>query len=105
VVKRQDKDATVYAARARGAQNVQKAAEAMSLGKKAEAQDYLRQNQALFDEAGSVAGAAAVAADQAEQAQAMKEYDDVRSEEEQKAAVKSSKLKALKGFGRMGSTY
>ncbi|RKH11759.1 VWA domain-containing protein [Corallococcus sp. CA047B] len=105
VVQRQDKEATVYAARARGAQNLQKAAEAMSQGKKDAAQLYLRQNQALFMEAGNVAGAAAVAADQAEQAESMKAYDDADSEESQRAAVKSSKVKALKGFGRMGSTY
>ncbi|RKH63605.1 vWA domain-containing protein [Corallococcus aberystwythensis] len=105
VVQRQDKEATVYAARARSAQNLQKAAEAMSQGKKAEAKGYLSQNQALFMEAGEVAGAAAVAADQAEQSAAMREYDDAETEEAQKAAVKNSKVKALKSFGRMGSTY
>lgn len=105
VVRRQDKEATVYAARARSAQNLQKAAEAMSQGRKDEAKGYLSRNQALFQEAGAVAGAAAVAADQADQARAMKEYDDAETEEAQRAAVKSSKVKALKSFGRMGSTY
>ncbi|CAM3951352.1 VWA domain-containing protein [Corallococcus sp. ZKHCc1 1396] len=105
VVQRQDKEATVYAARARGAQNLQKAAEAMSQGKKDEARSYLKMNQSLLWEAGNVAGAAAVAEDQAEQAASMKAYDDADSEESQRAAVKSSKVKALKGFGRMGSTY
>jgi Ca-activated chloride channel homolog len=105
VVQRQDKEATVYAARARSAQNLQKAAEAMSQGRKDEAKGYLSQNQVLFQEAGSVAGAAAVAADQADQARAMREYDDADSEESMKAAVKNSKVKALKSFGRMGSTY
>ncbi|RKH44245.1 vWA domain-containing protein [Corallococcus llansteffanensis] len=105
VVSRQDKEATVYAARARSAQNLQKAAEAMSTGKKGEAQELLRQNQALFSEAASVAGPAAVAADQAEQAQAMQEYDAADDETSQRAAVKKSKVQALKSFGRMGSTY
>ncbi|MBZ4372578.1 VWA domain-containing protein [Corallococcus interemptor] len=105
IVQRQDKEATVYAARARSAQNLQKAAEAMSQGRKDEAKGYLSQNQALFEEAGAVAGAAAVAADQAEQSRAMQEYDDADSYEAQKAAVKNSKVKALKSFGRMGSTY
>lgn len=105
VARRQDKEATVYAARARSAQNLQRAAEAMSQGRKDEAKGYLIQNQALFQEAGSVAGAAAVAADQADQIRAMKEYDDAQTEEAQRATVKSSKVKALKSFGRMGSTY
>jgi Ca-activated chloride channel family protein len=105
VLARQDKEATVYAARARSAVNMQKAAEALRDGRKEEAKGYLQQNQALFHEASAVAGAAAVAPDMAEQQATMDEYDSADSEEASRAAVKKSKVKALKSFGRLGSTY
>ncbi|MBZ4417081.1 VWA domain-containing protein [Myxococcus sp. RHSTA-1-4] len=105
VLARQDKEATVYAARARSAVNMQKAAEALRGGRKDEAKGYLQQNQALFHEASAVAGAAAVAPDMAEQQATMDEYDGADSEEESRAAVKKSKVRALKSFGKLGSTY
>ncbi|MFP2931067.1 vWA domain-containing protein [Pyxidicoccus sp. 3LG] len=105
VLARQDKEATVYAARARGAVNMQKAAEALREGRKDEAKLYLRQNQALFHEASAVSGAAAVAADMAEQQATLDEYDSAEGEEATRSAVKKSKVKALKSFGKMGSTY
>ncbi|MCP3141321.1 vWA domain-containing protein [Pyxidicoccus xibeiensis] len=105
VLARQDKEATVYAARARGAANMQRAAEALREGRKDEAKGYLQQNQALFHETSAVAGAAAVAADMAEQQATLDEYDSADSEEATRAAVKKSKVKALKSFGKMGSTY
>ncbi|NMO22973.1 VWA domain-containing protein [Pyxidicoccus fallax] len=105
VLARQDKEATVYATRARSAVNMQKAAEALRGGRKDEAKMYLQQNQALFHEASAVTGAAAVAADVAEQQATMDEYDSAGSEEESRALIKKSKVKALKSFGRLGSTY
>ena len=102
---RQDKDATVYAARARSAANLQKAAEALKVGRRDEARQLIQQNQVMFDEAASVAGAPAVAADKAEQQAAYDEYESAQSEEAVNTAVKRSKSKALKDFGRMGSTY
>ncbi|WP_224245963.1 vWA domain-containing protein [Hyalangium gracile] len=105
VVARQDKEATVYAVRARSAANLQKAAEALKVGRREEAQQLIQQNQAMFDEAASVAGAPAVAADKAEQQAAYEEYESARGDEAVNAAVKRSKAKALKDFGRLGSTY
>ena len=64
---KQDKDATVYAVRARSAANLQKAAEALKVGRRDEARQLIQQNQVMFNEAASVAGAPAVAADVAEQ--------------------------------------
>jgi Ca-activated chloride channel family protein len=105
VLAKQDKDATVYAARARSAANLQKAAEALKVGRRDEAQQLIQQNQMMFMEAASVAGAPAVAADVAEQKAAYEEYEQARGDEAVNRAVKSSKAKALKDFGRMGSTY
>jgi Ca-activated chloride channel family protein len=105
VLAKQDKDATVYAARARSAANLQKAAEALKVGRRVEAQQLIQQNQMMFMEAASVAGAPAVAADVAEQKAAYEEYEQAQGDEAVNRAVKSSKAKALKDFGRMGSTY
>jgi Ca-activated chloride channel family protein len=105
VVARQDKDATVYAVRARSAANLQKAAEALKVGRRDEARQLIQQNQVMFDEAASVAGAPAVAADKASQQAAYDEYESAQSEEAVNTAVKRSKSKALKDFGRIGSTY
>jgi Ca-activated chloride channel family protein len=105
VLARQDKDATVYAVRARSAANLQKAAEALKGGRKEEARQLIQMNQAMFSEAASVAGAPAVAADMAEQQAAFEEYDRADDSEAVNKAVKKSKAKALKDFGRMGSTY
>lgn len=105
VVAKQDKEATVYAARARSAQNLQKAAEALQSGRKDEARAYIQQNQALFMETASVAGAPAVAADMAEQKAALDEYESASGSDDTARAVKRSKSQALKSFGRLGSTY
>jgi Ca-activated chloride channel family protein len=105
VAAKQDKDATVYAVRARSAANLQKAAEALKGGRREEAQLLIQQNRVMFDEAASVAGAPAVAADMAEQQAAYEEYEQAQSAEQVNSAVKRSKAKALKDFGRMGSTY
>ena len=105
VTARQDKDATVYAARAQSAQNLERAAEALKEGRKEEARGYIQQNQALFNQAASVASPAAVAQDLAEQKAVMDDYEQASGGEAVDTAVKRSKTQALKGFGRMGSTY
>jgi len=105
VLARQDKDATVYAVRARSAVNLQKAAAALREGRREEAKGYIRQNQTLFEAAGAVASPAAVAADQAEQQATLEEYERAASDEELRSAVKKSKVKAMKSFGKLGSTY
>jgi Ca-activated chloride channel family protein len=105
VLARQDKAATVYAARARSAANLQKAAEALKGGRREEARQYIQQNQVMFDDAATVAGPSAVAADKAEQQAAYDEYEQAKGDDAVNSAVKKSKVKALKDFGRMGSTY
>ncbi|WP_224369289.1 vWA domain-containing protein [Hyalangium versicolor] len=105
VAAKQDKEATVYAARARGAANLQKAAEALKVGRRDEARQLIQQNQEMFDDVAAVAGAPAVAADKAAQQAAYDEYESAQSEEAVNTAVKKSKVQALKDFGRMGSTY
>lgn len=105
IVAKQDKDATVYAVRARSAQNLKKAAEALSEGRREEAKGYIQQNQMMFHEASAVASPSAVASDLAEQQATLDEYESAGSDEEVRSAAKKSKVKALRGFGKVGSTY
>jgi Ca-activated chloride channel family protein len=105
VLARQDKDATVYATRALSAKNLKLAAQALREGRKEEAKGYVIQNQALFEEAGAVASPAAVAEDLAEQKAVLQDYEQADSDEAVGTAVKRSKAKAMKSFGKLGSTY
>jgi len=105
VVARQDKDATVYATRAQSAKNLVLAAEALREGRKEEAKEYVARNQELFQQAGAVASPAAVAADLAEQEAVLRDYEQADDDEAVGAAVKRSKAKSLKSFGKLGSTY
>ena len=63
VMDNRDKDAIVFAARARAADNTQKAAESIQQGDREGARKLLQLNTILFDEASAVAGPAAVADD------------------------------------------
>ncbi|MFY0530088.1 vWA domain-containing protein [Archangium gephyra] len=105
VLARQDKDATVYATRAMSAKNLKMAAQALRDGRKEEAKGYVMQNQALFQQAGAVASPAAVAADLEEQRAVLQEYEQASDDESVGAAVKRTKSKAMKSFGKLGSTY
>jgi Ca-activated chloride channel family protein len=105
VAARQDKDATVYATRAMSAKNLKMAAEALKDGRKEEAKQYVMQNQALFEQAAQVASPAAVAGDMAEQKAVLDDYEQAQDMESVNSAVKRSKVRAQKSFGRMGSTY
>jgi Ca-activated chloride channel family protein len=105
VLARQDKDATVYATRALSAKNLKLAAQALREGRKEEAKGYVMQNQALFEQASTVATPAAVAEDLAEQKAVLQDYEQADSDESVGAAVKRSKAKAMKSFGKLGSTY
>jgi Ca-activated chloride channel family protein len=102
---RQDKDATVYATRALSAKNLKLAAQALREGRKEEAKGYVMQNQALFQDAAAVASPAAVAADMAEQKAVLQDYEQADSDEAVGTAVKRSKARAMKSFGKLGSTY
>ncbi|MFZ5438603.1 MAG: vWA domain-containing protein [Myxococcota bacterium] len=101
VMDNRDKDAIVFAARARAADNVQKAAEAVERGDGEGAKKLLQANTILFDEAAGVSGAAAVQADLDSQKALEQEID----RGEQKAVQKSLRTKARRDFGLMGSTY
>jgi Ca-activated chloride channel family protein len=105
VLARQDKDATVFATRALSAKNLKLAAEALREGRKEEAKGYVRQNQVLFEQAGTVASPAAVEADMAEQRAVLQDYEQASDDESVGGAVKRTKARAMKSFGKIGSTY
>lgn len=105
IAKNQDKDAVVFAARARAAENSQKAAELLGDGDVEGAKALFKTNEAIFGEAAAVAGTGAVADDIAvQQAQAV-QFDEAKTEESRKAAAKQVRNKARIDYGLMGSTY
>lgn len=105
IAKNQDKDAVVFAARARAAENSQKAAELLGDGDVEGAKALFKTNEAIFGEAAAVAGTGAVADDIAtQQAQAV-QFDEATTEESRKAAAKQVRNKARIDYGLMGSTY
>lgn len=104
---KRDKDAFVLATRARASRNVEKAASAMQQGRFQEAQQLIRDNTVLFDDAAPVAGADALAGDYAGNAQ---QLDVARkapaaAPAEQSESVKSMKVDSLRGYGRGASVY
>lgn len=102
VMDNRDKEAVVFAARARAADNAAKAAESVAQGNREEARRLLKLNGILFDEAGAISGGAAVAKDLAEQ-QAMEA--DLDTEANAPALQKKMRTKARRDYGLMGSTY
>jgi Ca-activated chloride channel family protein len=102
VLDNRDKDAIVFAARAQAADNAARAAESVAQGDREEAKRLLRLNTSLFDEAGEVAGAPAVAVDRANQ-QALEQ--GVEAEADGKALQKKIRTQARRDYGLMGSTY
>ncbi|MEW6433883.1 MAG: VWA domain-containing protein [Myxococcota bacterium] len=105
IAKNQDKDAVVFAARARAAENSQKAAELLGEGDVEGAKALFKTNEAIFGEAAAVAGAPAVAADIATQQQQAVQFDEAKTEESRKAAAKQVRSRARIDYGLMGSTY
>lgn len=105
VLARQDKEATVLAARARAAQNLERAAESLHRGRKEEARGFLQANQALLQEASEVASPAAVAGDVAAQAEVLADMESAEGPGGVGSAVKSARSRARKDYGRLGSTY
>lgn len=102
VMDNRDKDAIVFAARARAADNAAKAAESVAQGNREEAKRLLKLNSILFDEAGAVAGAPAVAKDRANQ-EALEQ--GVEAEADGKVLQKKIRTQARRDYGLMGSTY
>jgi Ca-activated chloride channel family protein len=105
IARHQDKQATVYAARAQSAANMNQAADLLRKGDKGGARRLLLDNEMIFRNVAPVAGAPAVAADVAEQQAVMKEFDEAADGASVEHSVKAAKVKARKDFGRIGSTY
>lgn len=105
VAQKRDKEAAIYAARARSALNVQEAGEALKRGERAEAEQLLRKNFTIWDEAASVAGQGAVQADVDSQNVLQLGLQRAQSEDEVKSFSKGARSKARQDFGLMGSTY
>lgn len=105
VAKNRDKDAVVFATRARAAQNAQQAADKLSSGDRPAAEALLQQNQVLFDEAGSIAGLDAIKEDVQAQGELRENARKARSEDDLKTYKKVVNTKARRDYGLMGSTY
>ena len=105
VLAHQDREATVTATRAQSAANTYKAAESLKRGDRARAVQLIQANQSMFEQAGRVAGPAAVQADQAEQKAMLDDFQAAKSDEEVQHQVKASKRKALIDYGKITSTY
>jgi Ca-activated chloride channel family protein len=104
---RRDKDAIVFATRARASQNVEKAAVAIQKGKFEEARRFIRENTFLFDDAEDIAGAESLAGDRAANA---RQADVVQAAPAAPATVQSESVKAMKvdakrGYGLGSSVY
>jgi Ca-activated chloride channel family protein len=104
VLARRDREATVIATRALAAENMEKAANALSKGDSSGAQKWVDANKNVFFEAEAVTGHAALAADE-EQFQPPPAAFAAAPAEQVQTTVKAAKAKALQGFGRIGSTY
>ena len=105
VLKNRDKEASVFAARARSAINTQQAAELLKQGETEKANALIDQNAFYFEEAAQVAGAASVAADIAEQKSMKDDFGNAHDEDARQNAGKAAKRKARIDFGLRGSTY
>jgi Ca-activated chloride channel family protein len=105
VAQRRDKDAVVFAARARAAENSQRAAQLLSAGDAEGARGLFSLNEGIFDEAAAVAGERVVAGDIAAQQAQARQVDGAATQAERKAAAKSFRTKARADYGLMGSTY
>jgi Ca-activated chloride channel family protein len=101
----QDKQATVYAARAQSAANTNQAAELLRKGDKGGAKKLLQANEMIFEGTAKVAGAPAVAGDMAAQQATMRDFDQASDGAEVEHQVKEAKKKARVDYGRIGSTY
>jgi Ca-activated chloride channel family protein len=105
VAQGRDKDAVVFANRARAAQNSREAAELLVQGDRGGAEKLFDQNQVLFDEAGAVAGASAVQADLDQNGAMRLQAREAKSEAALKVYKKKVETRARRDFGLMGSTY
>lgn len=105
VMDNRDKDAIVFAARARAADNAQKAADLVGQGQTEAAEQLIRSNQVFFDEAAAVAGEGAMVDDYKNMKQAIGGLESVKRGAPAPAAQKTIRTQARRDFGLMGSTY
>ena len=105
VMDNRDKDAIVFAARARAADNTAKAAESIQQGDREGAKAYLHANAILFDDAAAVAGAPAVQEDLQNQKKLEVGIDEANTEADGKVLQKKIRTQARRDYGLMGSTY
>lgn len=105
VMDNRDKDAIVFAARARAADNASKAAESLQQGNVAEARRLIQANRVFFDEASEVAGAPAVDGDMKNMNDMLGGIEKAKGEEEGRAMQKQIRTQARRDYGLMGSTY
>jgi Ca-activated chloride channel family protein len=105
VMDNRDKDAIVFAARARAADNAQKAAESLEKGNREEAKKLIQANQVYFDEAAAVAGPGALKDDFANVQGQLGGIEAATGEAEGKAMQKQIRTQARRDYGLMGSTY
>lgn len=96
-----DKDAFVFATRARASQNVEKAASAMQKGQYKDAERFIRDNKVLFDEASPFAGEA-LAGDVSGNEQQLRQVQaaPMAPAAVQSESVKAMKVDSLRGAGR-----
>ncbi|MBI3185255.1 MAG: VWA domain-containing protein [Myxococcales bacterium] len=105
ILANRDKDATVHAARAQGAWNLQQAADHLKRGDRAKANEYLRRNVDVYNQAAVVAGPAALADDFKAQGDMEAAFESAQDEGQVQRSVKAAKVQSRKSFGLMGSTY
>jgi Ca-activated chloride channel homolog len=104
VLAKRDREVTVIAARAVAASNMMQAADALGRGDEGGAHGWLQKNEALYKEAEKVAGHDAVAQDEEDFIPSPSSFAAAPAGEVP-TVVKSAKARALKGLGRIGSTY
>ena len=105
VLTNRDKEAMVFAARARAGVNTQNAVEALKQGDRGKAEQLMKQNAVYFDEAASAAGAGAVKGDQQEAAALFDGMKAAKDEGQINEYSKDARKKARVNYGLMGSTY
>lgn len=100
-----DKDAMVFAARARAGVNTQNAVDALKRGDRAQAETLMRQNTVFFEEAASAAGAKALEVDRRDQDALLDGLRRAKGDAEINAYSKEARKQARVNYGLMGSTY
>jgi len=105
VLTNRDKDAMVFAARARAGVNTQNAVEALKQGDRGKAEQLMQQNAVFFEEAASSAGVGAVEGDQKEAAALFDGMKAARDDAQINEYSKDARKKARVNYGLMGSTY